>query len=144
MEELIFDRTFADVTANNDKGNYNASDLNRVESWCEYLKNMLIENGYYVDIQTKTDWKIGFGENMQSNIDRIKNNVDKLKNAFYVLKTTPTIEKNKTSLNYIDANNIEKVLFDIDYLIKKMEESFRYSNTFYSGTDFYLPYNIIL
>ena len=50
MNNLIYDRTEADVEYakthqweyTNLKGAYNDNDLNRIEEWCEYLKNELI------------------------------------------------------------------------------------------------------
>lgn len=144
-QELIYDRTITDVRNNTNKGNYNASDLNRIESWCKYLSEVLNDNGYYTNIETYTDWEIGLGkENMTSHINRIKTNLETLKEKFYTLKSTPTTDTSKTSINYIDANDMEKILFDIDYLIVKLQENFKYSNTFYSGTDLYLPFNTIL
>lgn len=61
-EELIIDRTLSDVNNLRTKGNYNATDLNRVEKWCKYLMELLNEYGYYVSIETKTDWEIGLGK----------------------------------------------------------------------------------
>ena len=43
---LVTDRTAADVGARNDKGTYNASDLNRVDSCLEYLAARLTGYGY--------------------------------------------------------------------------------------------------
>lgn len=43
---LVTDRTAADVGARNDKGTYNASDLNRVDACLEYLSARLTGYGY--------------------------------------------------------------------------------------------------
>ena len=40
-EELIYDRTQADVDNDTPKGQYNPSDANRVETWCRYLADEL-------------------------------------------------------------------------------------------------------
>ena len=55
MDDLIYDRSASDVeTALNNpgssthlKGSYNFTDLNRVESWCEYLMNILKKYGFF-------------------------------------------------------------------------------------------------
>ena len=49
MDDLIYDRVLSDVenalnnpgNSSNLKGSYNYTDLNRVEKWCEYLKDIL-------------------------------------------------------------------------------------------------------
>ena len=49
MDDLIYDRVLSDVEnalnnpgdSSNLKGSYNYTDLNRVEKWCEYLKDIL-------------------------------------------------------------------------------------------------------
>lgn len=48
---LITDRTQADVTAKNDKGTYNADDLNRVTAAMEYLDDTLRSYGYVTGYQ---------------------------------------------------------------------------------------------
>lgn len=134
-EELIIDRTLQDVNQNRTKGNYNASDLNRIETWMEYLKELLNEYGYYVTFITKTDWEIGIGKpNMTSEINRIKTNLQKLKDAYFVMQSTPEVPStDRLSINYVEANDIEKIMVDIEFLIDKMAESFRYCGTEFCG-----------
>lgn len=60
--ELVTDRTLRDVQLLNSKGNYNATDLNRVEEWENYLKELLDEYGYHTSFISKTDWVIGLGK----------------------------------------------------------------------------------
>lgn len=45
---LVTDRSQADVTAQNEKGTYNAEDLNRVLRACSWLAGKLEEHGYAV------------------------------------------------------------------------------------------------
>lgn len=137
LEELITDRTLADIKNKTAKGNFNASDFNRIEEWERYLADLLNEYGYHINIVTKTDWQVGWGrENMFSNIARIKNNLQALKNEYYAFSTTPNVPSPlDTSINYIKLNNIEKILIDLNYLIEKMSISFRYSGYFISGED---------
>lgn len=140
-EELIIDRTLSDVNNLRTKGNYNATDLNRVEKWCKYLMELLSEYGYYVSIVTKTDWEIGLGKDrMFSEITRIKTNIQKLKDAFYVLPTTPEVPSvTDVSINYIKANNIEKILKDMEYLAFQIDKSLRYADFMYAGDDLGMP-----
>ena len=57
MDTLITDRTQADVDARNEKGTYNASDLNRVGAAMNYVADRLRAAGYDPHISPKTDWK---------------------------------------------------------------------------------------
>lgn len=104
------------------RGTYYFKDLNRVESACKDVMNRLKNYGYYVNIETKTDWN---NEDILSieQFNRIKDNLNELKQSYYVLSNTPIITTGKKTINYRDANDIEKILFDIDYLIKSMERN---------------------
>lgn len=114
MDELIYDRTEQDVEyakthqSSEDflKGAYNYTDLNRIESWCEYLKTELNEAGYTTNITTKTDWNMT-NFPMQSQLERIRSNISTLKNAFYSYTNVPT---NLNNMTYKKANDIEKIL----------------------------------
>lgn len=140
---LIYDRTQGDVTSARNlpdniefnKGNYNYVDLNRVESACEDLVERLNSYGYYVDINTKTNWT---EDDMpyKHEIDRIKNNIQALKDAYYVLTTTPNVPSTSTSkMIYTQANDMEKILVDIDYLIRSMTQDFVYCGVCNCGQD---------
>ena len=137
MDELIYDRTQSDVNyaLNNPgstsflKGTYNYTDLNRIESWCEYIAQQLNLYNYFVNITTKTDWTMEDFPT-KSELKRIRDNVESLKNAFISFTNVPdSLEK----MTYEKANDLEKVLYEIDKLIKNMIASFLYSGTFYSG-----------
>lgn len=135
IEPLIIDRTARDVQLLNTKGNYNATDLNRVEEWCQYISDLLNEYGYYVSIVTKTDWTVGLGKpNMTSEINRIKTNIQSLIDAYVVMQSTPEVPSTtRLAINYQEANNIERILVDLEFLINNMAESFIYCGTVYCG-----------
>lgn len=129
MEDLIFDRTQNDLEQKTSKSYYNYSDLNRVEAWCEYLANLLTSYSYPVSITIKKDWAMTDLPNTDD-MERIRSNVDKIKIAFHAYTDVPE------NLNYMTiekANAIEKILGEIDFLIKNMISRFRYSNTFNAG-----------
>lgn len=90
-------------------GQYNASDLNRVESWCRYLADELNRVGYNITITTKTDW-VQTDMRTASAMERIRKNILKLMTGYhYISKIYSTAEK----FDYIKANNWEKILFEI-------------------------------
>ena len=129
MENLIFDRTQNDVENGTSKGYYNYTDLNRVETWCEYLADLLNSYSYPVSISIKKNWNMSDLPNV-NDMERIRCNVNVIKTAFYSYTDIPE------NLNYMTiekANAIEKILYEIDNLIRNMGNEFRYSNTFCSG-----------
>lgn len=151
MDNLIYDRTQVDVDRaielndkynrgtitteemaewdNGLKGAYNYTDLNRIETWCEYIAIQLNSYNYNVNITTKTDWD---SEDFPIKVElkRIRDNVETLKNAFYSLTSVPdSLEK----MTYKKANDLEKVLNELNMYINNMQFGFLYSGTFYSG-----------
>lgn len=109
MNDLIFDRTQQDVTDKTEKGYYNVSDLNRVESWCEYLKTELNNAGYSISFTTKTDWTTS-DMRTASQMERIRTNIKKLMTGFhYIASIYATAE----DFDFEKANNWEKILYEI-------------------------------
>jgi len=137
MKSLIYDRTQEDVeyALNNPdsslflKGTYNYTDLNRIEEWCEYLANELTNYNYPVSITTKTDWAMeDFPTMVQMN--RIRLNVKEIKDAYYSYTNLPT---NVNQMTYTKANQIEKILDEINSLFNNMRNYFVYSGVANSG-----------
>ena len=151
MERLIYDRTQKDVqrvaeldkkfrlgtitTAEVEeylsgmKGAYNATDLNRVGEVIEYIAERLKSAGYGFGLTVKKDWQISdviTVENTAYYLDAINT----LRRWFVARKDTPDTPADLSGLTYTEANNIEKILFDIDELITKMIEQQYYSGWF--------------
>ena len=102
MDDLIYDRVLSDVenalnnpgNSSNLKGSYNYTDLNRVEKWCEYLKDILSKYGFAETLIIKTNWNMK-DYPTRTQIDRIRHNIDKLKEYIdkredYLLSQTKT------------------------------------------------------
>lgn len=62
-------------------------------------------------------------------------NVQKLRDAYYTLAETGELPAPGDKLKYTGANNIEKVLADIDLLIDCMKSSYRRCGTFRAGNN---------
>ena len=60
-------------------------------------------------------------------------NVQKLRNAYYTLAETGALPAPGDKLGYVGANNIEKVLADIDLLLDGMKSIYRRAGTFTAG-----------
>ena len=128
MDDLIYDRTQEDVTyaLNNPssesflKGAYNYVDFNRVESWCEYIADTLNSYNYKVDVTTKNNWSMSDFPT-DKDFERIRQNILNLKKAYVSFTEVPANLKNIT---YKKANYIERILHEIDHILKSMENYF--------------------
>lgn len=129
MNDLVFDRTMADVTNKTWKGYYNASDLNRVESWCRYLADELNNVGYNINITTKTNWT-HLDMRTASDMERIRTNIKKIMTGYHYITT---IYSNAENFDYKKANNWEKILNEIFNLLWGMTDWYVYSGVSNSG-----------
>lgn len=128
IDTLIYDRKQEDLINETDKAYIAYTDLNRIEEAVKYLSNILNTYAYRNITNTKTNWNIS-ELRKQEDCDRIKSNYEVLKNAYAYKFEVPDF--NWSTIE--EANNIEKILVEINILIKKMESVFRYSNTFNSN-----------
>lgn len=113
-------------------GFYNASDLNRVGAAVEYLAERLNSAGYLIAVTPKTNWTIGDTHDI-TDMDSYLANVAEIRAALSVLPSTPNLPENMRFIMYEQANDIEKVLKDVDWLINNMIAAFYYSGELYSG-----------
>lgn len=107
FETLVTDRTAQDVANRTAKGCIAYTDLNRVETACRELADILL-----VDIETKTNWNIR-DFRTDSDMQRIRSNIEKLRNAYFVKPTTPATPRRIEYQSISEANNIEQILADI-------------------------------
>lgn len=122
MEELIFDRTQQDLENKTKKSFYNYTDLNRIELWCKYISEILNSYSYPVNIITKTNYLRNNLPN-ESDLERIRGNINTLQKAYFSFTQIP---ENLEYMNWQKANDIEKILYEIDNIIKYMENNFVY------------------
>lgn len=129
---LITDRTQADVINGTEKGYYNASDLNRVGAAVEYLAGRFTTFGYAADVSPKKDWTT---DDIPRESDMVKYlaEVEQLRGLIPVLSTTPETPDDMEKLTYTEANNIEQILKDLDFLITNMMQAWFYSGDLYAG-----------
>ena len=130
---LIYDRTTKDLYDKTDKAYYNASDLNRVETATEYIAKLLKLYSYFKsDLVCKKDWLMTDFPT-SSEMERYLTNIHLLIDSFYIKKDTPSLP---TNMNYLDikkANDIEKILSDLNNLIENMISQLNYCGEIYSG-----------
>ena len=120
IDTLIYDRTQQDLVNETDKAYISYIDLNRIEEAVKYLSDILNGYAYYNKVVCKTDWNIS-ELRKQEDCHRIKSNYEVLKNYVYKFKIP---EFSWSTIQ--EANNIEKILADIEKVIKSMEQTFVY------------------
>ena len=140
IDTLVTDRNQADVDAGNAKGTYNASDLNRVGSAMNYVADRLKAAGYDPHISPKTDWK---DDDWVDPADQAVylGDLAELRKQFALLYSTPEVPPRilATGINTNDglthtwANDIEKILEDIDVLLTNSAQAWFYSGELFSG-----------
>jgi len=143
---LITDRTEADAIdaamnptrAAPSRGAYNASDLNRVGEALNYLYDFMHEYGYGVAPlpRLRTNWLTTQNFAVQDGTHYLSM-IRGLRNAFFTLPTTPQVPSHINNLfaraGRERANDIERLLLDIERIILWMIDSFHYSNQHYSN-----------
>lgn len=157
IEELITDRTYSDVirwrtlrdkgyanmTAEERaewdtaqmKGAYNPPyDMNRVGAALNYLRELLELAGYLPTgvFNAKTDWTAADIPTIED-LTKYLNCVSTIRDALSQFPTTPAAPKNLARLDYQEANNIEKILLDVDRLITNMSAALCYCGELFSG-----------
>lgn len=122
MENLVFDRTQLDILNDTEKGQYTHIDLNRIEAWCVYLAEILNSYSYPVKIETKTNW-LESDYHWSKDLERIRQNINTLKQAYFSFTQVP---ENLEYMTWQKANDIEKILYEIDKILKHMKNNFVY------------------
>ena len=123
MIKMITDRTLGDVLSQNEKGAYNASDLNRVGIAAEELRLIGINAGYPIVGTFRMDYmegEIPLLEEMEYYLSQ----VHKCRYAFFDLGIL--LPHTMDGLDYVAANNIEKVFVEIEKSIRQMSKTRRY------------------
>ena len=152
--ELIFDRTQSDVSRwkelrakpwdsmtmleqrewlSDMKGCYNHTDMNRVESAVATVSALLKTMGYAHETPVvKTNWSrsdIPTPEDMS----RYYRNITILREAALVYPDTPVAPREGERMDYVIANNIERILFDIDDICTKIPNGVYHLGEIFSG-----------
>jgi len=151
---MIFDRTQADVdTANRIitkinngepltteeqslydtglRGRYNYTDLNRVETKVKELEVLLTNNGYPVQVNTKTNWT-GQDELRLADVTRYLGNIAEIRRILPEAMAPAAVTQARW-LDYAAANDIERTLWTVEAAIDSISQYLRRSGTFAAG-----------
>lgn len=113
------------------KGTYDTIDMNRVAAAVSTLSGLLNAAGYKNEVSAQN-----FVEGEDSTDEKYTvylSNVQTLRDAIAVRASTPELPAADAKLDYIGANNIEKILADLDELLGWMTYSRKYCGTFAAG-----------
>ena len=110
IDELIFDRTTANLVPGDPKGKYDYVDYNRVGEATNYVADEI--SG--LDIDAKTDW-----ENTTIPTDTLitdyRQNIQTILDSLSLTNSIPTT--NNGVLTILGANQLEKALFDAHNIV---------------------------
>ena len=126
LDPLVTDRTAQDVSTGTEKGFYNVSDVQRVNSYIEYLSDVL---GLNLNVTS-----VSLGQALtRAQMDDIISNVNAIRAAWYVASDTPQTPI-AVNWDYKKANNIEKILKALDEFYQSTQIDKLYSGTFRAGS----------
>lgn len=114
------------------KGAYNASDLNRVGAAVAYVAGRLTGYGYAVSVSPRQDWHVADIPTQESMTAYLAD-VAALRAALTVAADTPEVPEDMERLTWQEANDIEKILVDVDELLTRMAAAWFYSGELYAG-----------
>ena len=116
------------------KGAYNASDLNRVGVALNYLKDRLTAAGYLLgtEFEAREDWSINEIPTADQFTAYIKA-VETIRAALARTAATPTTPADVGGLDIQAANDIEKILLEVEGQINKMLSARYFLTEIFSG-----------
>lgn len=114
------------------KGAYNASDLNRVGAAVAYVAGRLNGYGYAVTVNPKQDWTVS-DIPTAGQMAAYLQDVAALRGAIAVMASTPPTPDSANGLTWQEANDIEKILVDVDELLTRMAAAWFYSGDLYAA-----------
>ena len=125
LQPLITDRTAQDVSTRTEKGFYNVSDIQRINSYVEYLSDEL---GLNLIVTAVTFGQVLTRAQMQGIID----NVNAIRAVWYVATDTPQTPI-ALAWNKDKANDLEKIVKVLDEFYQSVQIDKIYSGTFRAG-----------
>ena len=121
------------TTPSASKGMYTYRDLNRVEITVGVLSERLTKMGYkHTPLVIKTDWTYR-DDIWRQDMERYLSNLSILRDSIKVFATTPSVPSINDNLNYESANDIEKILVDIDTVTTNVARARNYVGEIMSG-----------
>lgn len=137
IDELIYDRTSEDLEVargyikrneplpnDNLKYAWDNRALNRTEEAMEYVNDIFKELGYFRNMEFKTDWFADEITPEQS--ERYIANLKTLRGYLTMPSTTPNVPNTINGMSIERANEIEKIIHDIDIVLEALQNNYIY------------------
>lgn len=132
IDELITDRTEADLYYGNPKGKYDYIDYNRLGRAINYIANEARNAGIAVDITAKTDYTSTIENSPRvGDIETLFSHFVKIKEVTGLQNEIPTAVDNLLTIS--GANAVEKLLKDADAILSTAHANAPYSGIIFSG-----------
>lgn len=115
------------------KGAYNDEDMNRVQWSMAYIAELLRAAGSIITLQT--DGKTWTEDDFlaESEEQAYLDDIATLKSAIMLPASTPSVPADMVDFGFDEANAIEKILLDLENIIKKMSAAYRHSGVTVCG-----------
>lgn len=133
IDELIYDRTYEDIESarqyvknnvpfpnDNLRFSWDYRALNRTEQAMEYVDSIFKELGYYKNMKFKTDWLND--EITRAEAQRYLDNLTNLRNFILMPSTSPDVPTTMNGMTIQRANDIEKLIFDLNFVIESLQK----------------------
>lgn len=115
------------------RGAYNASDMNRVGNAVRYIADRLTAERYGVHVNPRIGWTMTDlvrQEDWNAYLDDVRH----LRGILTLLPTTPKIaDAMYDGIDHIEANHIEQILVDLDFMITRIILNYIYAGEVYAG-----------
>lgn len=111
---------------------YNASDLNRVGEAMHFLSDRFRTYGYDSSVTARIDWVAPVVPEL-IDMDNYIADVRHLRGLVLMLETTPPTPESMAFLTWTKANDIEKILVDVEDTLNRMRDGWFYSGEVFSG-----------
>lgn len=119
VQNLIFDRTIADIQNLTDKAYIDYKDLNRVESAVKWISYVLNQYGYRNMTENRLNWQPG-DHRTDLEMERLRKNIVAIRSAFFTPHNTPVTPAKITYTSIYQANAIEQIIYDIGTIVENM------------------------
>lgn len=120
------------ITNRTSDGYYNISDLNRVGEAMYYVAERLRACGWDIEVNPRTDW-IWTDRVTPSAAQRYLRNLRKIRGALVLFATTPPAPDGVRPFTAEEANNIEKILIDVEAMVELTMASWYYCGELFAG-----------
>lgn len=124
IDTLITDRTRGDY--------YNITDLNRVGQAMRYVAARLRACGFDVVVTPRTDW-VWTDRATPAAAKRYLNNLRKIRKALVLFASTPNVPSGKRPFTAAEANDIEKILIDVEDMVQRTMQCWYFCGDLYAG-----------